>query len=142
MASVISCGVLIVNERDELLLAHVTGQRQWDIPKGLPDASETPRQAAVREVLEETGITLRADELEDLGVFAYLPRKALHLFRAARGSAMLELSTCRCSSQFRTRWGKTLPEVDAFRWARREEIGELCIPRLAQVLRQAWPPSG
>ena len=36
---------------------------------GKPEAGETPRQCAVREVSEELGVGLNADRLRDLGTF-------------------------------------------------------------------------
>lgn len=35
----------------------------WDIPGGGVEAYETPRQAVLREVLEETGLTVRLGQL-------------------------------------------------------------------------------
>ena len=49
-----SYGVLILNEHGQLLLAHATGRQYWDIPKGGAEAGESPREAAIREVQEET----------------------------------------------------------------------------------------
>jgi len=40
---------------------------EWSIPGGMLELGETLRQGAEREVLEETGLTVRANEL--LGVF-------------------------------------------------------------------------
>ena len=76
----LSCGIVIVNQQHELLLCHVTGRGHWDLPKGGIDADETPIDAALRETREETGIVLAADELTDLGRFAFSERKELHLF--------------------------------------------------------------
>ena len=39
LAEVLSCGVLLFNEHDEILLAHATGNRHWDVPKGLAVAA-------------------------------------------------------------------------------------------------------
>src|SRR5438445_2538047 len=75
-----SCGVLLFNPQDELLLCHATGAAHWDIPKGLSEPGETPRQAAARETLEETGLQLAPERLRDLGIFGYLRTKDLHLF--------------------------------------------------------------
>lgn len=53
----LSCGVVVVRQSDDgwrtlMLRAY----RNWDFPKGLMEQGETPMQAAVREVGEETGI--------------------------------------------------------------------------------------
>jgi 8-oxo-dGTP pyrophosphatase MutT (NUDIX family) len=53
----LSCGVVVVRKNDDgwrtlMLRAY----RNWDFPKGLMEQGETPMQAAVREVGEETGI--------------------------------------------------------------------------------------
>ena len=53
----LSCGVVVVRQTDDgwrtlMLRAY----RNWDFPKGLMEQGETPMEAAVREVGEETGI--------------------------------------------------------------------------------------
>jgi 8-oxo-dGTP pyrophosphatase MutT (NUDIX family) len=40
----------------EVALIHRPHKNDWSFPKGKLDAGETPRQAAVREVTEETGM--------------------------------------------------------------------------------------
>ena len=30
-----SCGTLVINQHGQILLCHVTGTRNWDIPKGM-----------------------------------------------------------------------------------------------------------
>ena len=53
------------------LIARLTrgGRLEWCIPKGHPEGSETYEQAAVREILEETG--LRVEIIEPLGQISY-----------------------------------------------------------------------
>ncbi|MDY0910799.1 NUDIX hydrolase [Microbacterium sp. CFBP9034] len=46
-------------------------RQQWELPGGMIDADETPRMAAVREVLEETGLVVHPDELEWVGLAAF-----------------------------------------------------------------------
>ena len=48
--------VFIANPEPEYLLLHYTAGH-WDFPKGNIEAGETEKQAAVREIREETGIT-------------------------------------------------------------------------------------
>ncbi len=51
----IAAGGLIKNEKDQFLFIFRRGF--WDLPKGKVEKNETKREAAVREVIEETGIS-------------------------------------------------------------------------------------
>ena len=143
----LSCGVLIFNPQGQLLLAHATGQRHWDIPKGGLDDGESARAAALREVREETGIVLAADALEDLGAMPYRPRKDLHLFRTLLDTRDFDIAECRCTSFFtHPVTGLSTPEVDRFRWMNLAEIPGLAARSMTAVLRQlpgfeAMPPA-
>lgn len=131
----LSCGVLVLNERRELLLCHVTGTAWWDIPKGAREPGETPLEAACRETEEETGIVLAPERLLDLGEFAYRPDKALHLFATHRMSTQLDPARCVCRSHFAHRLtGTPTPEVDAFAWVSFEEVAERCARRMGELL--------
>jgi 8-oxo-dGTP diphosphatase len=60
--------VLLLNEQEEVLLVRSwMGHQRWSLPGGGIRRPESPRQAALREVEEETGITLQA--VEHLGSF-------------------------------------------------------------------------
>ncbi|MEE9437803.1 MAG: NUDIX domain-containing protein [Saprospiraceae bacterium] len=48
-------GGLVLNEKNEILFIYRKGN--WDLPKGKLESKETRKKAAVREVMEETGIT-------------------------------------------------------------------------------------
>jgi len=50
-----AAGGLVINERNQILFIHRRGY--WDLPKGKLESKETRREAAKREVKEETGIT-------------------------------------------------------------------------------------
>jgi len=43
----------------EFLLVHSARHGFWDLPKGHPEANETEEETARREILEETGCTVR-----------------------------------------------------------------------------------
>lgn len=131
----LSCGVLLLNERDELFVAHATGSNYWDLPKGLADPGEAPRAAAVREAREETSVRLHAPLLLDLGPFDYLPHKRLHLFAAKTQKARLDPGGCVCTSFFwdrRTR--RRLPEADGFAWIPLVRIPQYCAKSMAALL--------
>jgi bis(5'-nucleosidyl)-tetraphosphatase len=54
----LSCGIVIVRRTDAgWLTLMLRAYRNWDFPKGLMEQGETPIEAAVREVGEETSIT-------------------------------------------------------------------------------------
>ena len=54
-----SAGGVVYREADgvtEIAIVKVIPEMRWQLPKGLIDPGETPEQAAVREVREESGI--------------------------------------------------------------------------------------
>lgn len=55
--TVVSAGGIVTNDDGELLFCHPTRSRwdNWRMPKGLVEQGEDLQQAALREVLEETG---------------------------------------------------------------------------------------
>jgi 8-oxo-dGTP pyrophosphatase MutT (NUDIX family) len=130
-----SCGILLLNEDGEVLLAHATGTTHWDLPKGHAEEGETARVAAVRETREETGLELDPDELIDLGRFDdYRPEKALHLFAAHRRRDEVRLDKCTCITQFQHRTtGAILPETDAYMWVKPTQIEDYCCRSLHRL---------
>jgi putative (di)nucleoside polyphosphate hydrolase len=129
----LSCGIVIVNAQRELLLCHVTGQDHWDLPKGGMHDGESPRQAALRETHEETGLDLSAHALHELGRFDYRPKKDLHLFAALL--PRLDVAQLSCASHFsQAGSGRRLPEMDGYGWFAFDDVRQRCTPKMGAVL--------
>ncbi len=129
----LSSGILVINEHAELLLCHVTGQDHWDLPKGGMHDDETPRQAALRETREETGLSIDAADLVELGRFTYRAKKDLHLFAVLM--PRFDVGQLHCDSHF-SQWatGRRLPEMDDYRWVEFERVPQMTTPKMAAVL--------
>lgn len=72
----VGVGAIII-EQDRVLLVkrgHAPLAGEWSIPGGVLEVGETLRQAAVREAMEETGLTVEVGEL--LGVYDRVLRDA------------------------------------------------------------------
>ncbi|RYG14636.1 MAG: NUDIX hydrolase [Burkholderiales bacterium] len=136
-----SFGVLVFNQRNELLLGHATGASHWDIPKGGADPGEAPREAALRELREETRLVLEPASLTEIGLLPYTPRKELHLFHASVHTDSCDITACTCSSFFpHHRTGKMTPEVDRYMWVSEARLHEYATRSFTTLFRKL-PPS-
>lgn len=131
----VSCGTLVFNDRGELLLCHVTGHELWDLPKGMQEPGEPAVKTAKRELHEETGLEFAEDLFIEIGRFDFRPDKRLHLFKVQAPPESQDIERMHCVSHFvHPATGLSTPEMDGFRWARREEITQLCGPNMQRVL--------
>jgi 8-oxo-dGTP diphosphatase len=91
---VLAAGGIVLRQAEPPLFAVVRLRKrnEWVLPKGKLDDGETPRAAAEREVMEETGHDVSVHEF--LGTLAYESRggsKVVHYWRMeARGGAAYE----------------------------------------------------
>jgi len=58
-----SAGCLFFDERGRLLVVNPTYKETWEIPGGVVEQNESPREAAIREVAEELGLVLHPQRL-------------------------------------------------------------------------------
>jgi 8-oxo-dGTP pyrophosphatase MutT (NUDIX family) len=134
----VSCGIVLLDPRGHVLLAHATGTNHWDIPKGQGERGETEIQSALREMVEETGIALDPSRLTDLGRYMYRRDKDLHLFVARALPDELDLSRCVCTSLFPRRTdGVMIPEMDAWRWIAPAEVAHYASRSLTRLFDTA-----
>ncbi|MGG1944049.1 NUDIX hydrolase [Trinickia sp. NRRL B-1857] len=137
-ARTVSCGVVMLDRRGDVFLAHATDTSHWDIPKGQGEEGEAPIEAALRELWEETGIVLAPERLTDLGRFAYRHDKDLHLFAARIEDGEVDLACCECTSMFPSRRdGTPIPEMDGFIWVAPADVGRYASRSLARLFDTA-----
>ena len=58
----LSTGAAIFDAEGRILLMKRAGNGKWGLPGGLVEADESPREAAIRETKEETGLTVEPAE--------------------------------------------------------------------------------
>lgn len=57
-------GTLIFDNEDRFLILKPSYKKNWEIPGGVVEMDESPMQACIREVREETGLVLRENDLK------------------------------------------------------------------------------
>jgi len=68
-------GALFLDEQGRLLLVNPTYKPQWEIPGGIVEQNESPRQACRREVDEEIGLTKPIERLLSISYAAANDRR-------------------------------------------------------------------
>ena len=113
----------ITNERDEILLCHRRDLDLWNFPGGGVEPGESPCEAVVREVREETGVD--ADVVR-LASVSWKPRRKEFLFQFVCRIVAGELCTT--------------DESDAFQYFPLEELPERLSPAVRHRIL-AWSRS-
>ena len=131
VAQAVSAGGVVCDERDGGVMVAVCGRLRtglWALPKGTPDGGETLEETALREVREETGLSVEI--AAPLGHIEYwFTRDAERIHKRVHFYLM------------RPRGGSFDdhdPEFDVVRWASvSEALDTLTYPSEREVLRRA-----
>ena len=119
---VISCGIIIRNEFNEILMCHVTNGSNFDFPKGILESNESRIECAIRETFEETGLRINKNYLFDLGEFEYITTKSISLFLLDVKNKDIDLNSLKCTSYFVDIDKQSKPEVDNYRWIEHKDV--------------------
>lgn len=132
-----SCGIIIINEENEIFMGHSTGNKFFDIPKGMLEENELPITCALRECDEETSLKFKEEELKDLGEFKYNREKNLHLFLVFVKKEDIKIEELVCNSFFEHLYTKKMvPEADYFQWISLNLLTENCAKSMGKLLNK------
>lgn len=123
-----SCGAVILRDTpDGMRVLMLRVFRHWDFPKGLMEAGESPKQTALREVREESGITELTFPWGDvhLDTGPYSRGKVARYYLARTSVATVTLLPSPDTGR---------PEHSEYRWLSFAEARRLAAPRVASVL--------
>ena len=127
----LSCGAVVVRRTESgWMTLMLRAYRNWDFPKGLCEAGETPMEAAVREVGEETSIAGLEFEWGDrhLETGPYNRGKVARYYLASTTQEAVEMGVS-------PELGR--PEHHEFRWVSFDEAFDLSAPRVREVVKWA-----
>ena len=132
MKPYLSAGVVVVrNSPEQRLYLLLRAYNYWDFPKGKVEADETPLDAAIREVQEESGLR---DLHFDWGEVFIETRPYGRPLKIAR-YYLARTATERITLDVNPELGR--PEHHEYRWVTAEQARRLLSPRVRLVLEWA-----
>ena len=127
----LSAGIVLARQQQgEWYFLLLRAYRNWDFPKGMVEAGETPLEAAIRETAEETGIT----ELDFHWGMSWQETEPYAQGKVAR---FYIAQTRQCQCQLLVNPQLRRPEHQEYRWMRSEEACAHLPPRLSNILQWA-----
>ncbi|WP_326645098.1 NUDIX domain-containing protein [Streptosporangium sp. NBC_01755] len=118
-----SVNVVVVNDAGDILMIHRTDNDNWAVPGGAIDLGESLPDAAIRETLEETGITCEITGL----VGTYTDPRHVILY-TSNGEARQEFSIVLCGRPISGE-PTTSDESREVRWVPRDQVDSLTMDR-------------
>jgi bis(5'-nucleosidyl)-tetraphosphatase len=127
----LSCGIVLARTAgDRQLTLLLRAWHHWDFPKGIREPNEDPLQAAVRELLEETGIGSVefpwGDRYFETGPYSHGKTARYYLGATVEDTVVIGPSP---------ETGK--PEHHEWRWVSFDEAYDLAAPRVRSVVHWA-----
>lgn len=129
----LSAGVVIVRiTAKEARYLMLRAFNYWDFPKGVVEAGEDPLHAAIREVHEETGLSISLEDFrwgkgyQETAPYGNGKVARYYLAECSEGEAYLPINPA---------LGK--PEHEELRWVTFKEAQKIMPPRLKSVLNWA-----
>lgn len=122
-------GALFLDEQGRLLLVNPTYKPQWEIPGGIVEQNESPRQACRREVYEEIGLTKSIERLLSISYAAANDKRTEGLMFIFWGGVLTpaEIATLRLP----------VTELSEYRFVTLAEALSLLTPTLGERVRRS-----
>ena len=127
----LSCGVVLARQAEAgVVTLMLRAYHHWDFPKGIVEDGEEPRQAALRELQEETGIGESefewGERYKETGPYSRGKTARYYLASTAQEDVVLGPSP-----------DTGEPEHHEWRWVSFDEAHDLATPRVREVVRWA-----
>jgi 8-oxo-dGTP pyrophosphatase MutT (NUDIX family) len=117
----LAAGIIVVNDRDEMLCIYNRWRRRWEYPGGKARAGEWARMCALRECREETGLDIDLSEIWKLGESDSMGIRYKTYCVSVQGRPPIRLNRF---------------EHSEFAWVRLEFVPELIDPRMRRRVEE------
>ncbi len=138
-----TAGIFLINRSMKVLIGHPTNHPEnfWSIPKGEFTSPNDPFKEALRELEEETNISLKGDiKYHKLDTRVYKSNKKIlysFLIKESENDFDLSIFNVKCNSYFEYK-GNSLPEFDKVEWFNLETAIDLVHESQKDQLRHIY----